>query len=246
MSANTFHQLWSSLGSILFAFQHRRTNTRMQLWCDRVVWKTNTSFFLLHQQKGPRSRQQRPLWPQAEPQPAQIKAPPSPVPCVCFSSSLCETVVPLEDPIITETTSTLQEWGVLWKQLYVVSSSRAMQDKQAASFVVWVCVLPPALRKVVTLRRYGPGVPGQLQNVVLTLIFSSQSLREQDGWTQEEAPTPLGFYWCSRNQHCNVPASKMLLGGGGGGGGGGCRLAGLCVGEPPAGVCRAAWLLAVT
>ncbi|XP_060738039.1 dedicator of cytokinesis protein 3-like [Tachysurus vachellii] len=31
----------------------------------------------------------------------------------------CETVVPLEDPIITECTSTLQEWGVLWKQLYV-------------------------------------------------------------------------------------------------------------------------------
>ena len=32
-------------------------------------------------------------------------------------------MVPLEDPIITETTSTLQEWGVLWKQLYVVSST---------------------------------------------------------------------------------------------------------------------------
>uniref|UniRef100_M4AMW0 Dedicator of cytokinesis 3 n=1 Tax=Xiphophorus maculatus TaxID=8083 RepID=M4AMW0_XIPMA len=32
---------------------------------------------------------------------------------------LCETVVPLEDPIITETTATLQEWGILWKQLYV-------------------------------------------------------------------------------------------------------------------------------
>ncbi|TTC88574.1 Dedicator of cytokinesis protein 3 [Bagarius yarrelli] len=31
----------------------------------------------------------------------------------------CETVVPLEDPIITECTSTLQEWGILWKQLYV-------------------------------------------------------------------------------------------------------------------------------
>uniref|UniRef100_A0AAQ4QWB1 Dedicator of cytokinesis 3 n=1 Tax=Gasterosteus aculeatus aculeatus TaxID=481459 RepID=A0AAQ4QWB1_GASAC len=38
---------------------------------------------------------------------------------VCFRCRLCETVVPLEDPIITETTSTLQEWGVLWKQLYV-------------------------------------------------------------------------------------------------------------------------------
>uniref|UniRef100_A0AAZ3QZD8 Dedicator of cytokinesis 3 n=1 Tax=Oncorhynchus tshawytscha TaxID=74940 RepID=A0AAZ3QZD8_ONCTS len=38
------------------------------------------------------------------------------------ASHLCwryRTVVPLEDPIITETTSTLQEWGVLWKQLYV-------------------------------------------------------------------------------------------------------------------------------
>ncbi|XP_061114402.1 dedicator of cytokinesis protein 3-like [Conger conger] len=30
-----------------------------------------------------------------------------------------ETAVPLEDPIITEVTSTLQEWAVLWKQLYV-------------------------------------------------------------------------------------------------------------------------------
>ncbi|KAK5873151.1 hypothetical protein PBY51_013790 [Eleginops maclovinus] len=32
-----------------------------------------------------------------------------------------ETVVPLEDPIITEVTATLQEWALLWKQLYVVS-----------------------------------------------------------------------------------------------------------------------------
>ena len=44
---------------------------------------------------------------------------------VFFSFRLCETVVPLEDPIITETTSTLQEWGVLWKQLFVVSSVTA-------------------------------------------------------------------------------------------------------------------------
>lgn len=45
---------------------------------------------------------------------------------VCFRCRLCETVVPLEDPIITETTSTLQEWGVLWKQLYVVSKRRGV------------------------------------------------------------------------------------------------------------------------
>ncbi|RVE72625.1 hypothetical protein OJAV_G00039410 [Oryzias javanicus] len=30
-----------------------------------------------------------------------------------------ETAVPLEDPIVTEVTSTLQEWALLWKQLYV-------------------------------------------------------------------------------------------------------------------------------
>uniref|UniRef100_A0A8C7FEC3 Dedicator of cytokinesis 3 n=1 Tax=Oncorhynchus kisutch TaxID=8019 RepID=A0A8C7FEC3_ONCKI len=33
-----------------------------------------------------------------------------------------ETVVPVEDPIVTEVTSTLQEWALLWKQLYVVST----------------------------------------------------------------------------------------------------------------------------
>ncbi|XP_028970144.2 dedicator of cytokinesis protein 3 isoform X12 [Esox lucius] len=30
-----------------------------------------------------------------------------------------ETVMPLEDPIVTEVTCTLQEWALLWKQLYV-------------------------------------------------------------------------------------------------------------------------------
>ncbi|XP_064422203.1 dedicator of cytokinesis protein 3 isoform X2 [Latimeria chalumnae] len=30
-----------------------------------------------------------------------------------------ETVVPLEDSIVTEVTTTLQEWSILWKQLYV-------------------------------------------------------------------------------------------------------------------------------
>uniref|UniRef100_A0A8C5PP34 Dedicator of cytokinesis 3 n=1 Tax=Leptobrachium leishanense TaxID=445787 RepID=A0A8C5PP34_9ANUR len=30
-----------------------------------------------------------------------------------------ETVVPVEDPVVTEVTSTLQEWATLWKQLYV-------------------------------------------------------------------------------------------------------------------------------
>ncbi|XP_063105006.1 dedicator of cytokinesis protein 3 isoform X11 [Cavia porcellus] len=35
-----------------------------------------------------------------------------------------ETVVPLEDSIVTEVTATLQEWASLWKQLYVHLSSR--------------------------------------------------------------------------------------------------------------------------
>ncbi|KAG5197704.1 hypothetical protein MJG53_016255 [Ovis ammon polii x Ovis aries] len=35
-----------------------------------------------------------------------------------------ETVVPLEDSIVTEVTATLQEWASLWKQLYVVKKLR--------------------------------------------------------------------------------------------------------------------------
>lgn len=31
-----------------------------------------------------------------------------------------EMVVPTEDSVITEMTSTLRDWGTLWKQLYVV------------------------------------------------------------------------------------------------------------------------------
>lgn len=66
--------------------------------------------------------------------------------CMFSSFRLCETVVPLEDPIITETTSTLQEWGILWKQLYVVSSSSTkgvgtVQEQQTASCFVFICVL---------------------------------------------------------------------------------------------------------
>lgn len=37
-----------------------------------------------------------------------------------------ETVVPLEDSVITEVTATLQEWAVLWKQLYVVGTLEAI------------------------------------------------------------------------------------------------------------------------
>ncbi|KAF0034723.1 hypothetical protein F2P81_012481 [Scophthalmus maximus] len=40
-------------------------------------------------------------------------------PISCFILRPHETVVPLEDPIATEVTSTLQEWALLWKQLYV-------------------------------------------------------------------------------------------------------------------------------
>lgn len=42
--------------------------------------------------------------------------------CCVSGSRQYETVVPLEDSIVTEVTATLQEWASLWKQLYVVSS----------------------------------------------------------------------------------------------------------------------------
>lgn len=38
---------------------------------------------------------------------------------VCFCRQF-ETVIPVEDSVITEMTSTLRDWGAMWKQLYVV------------------------------------------------------------------------------------------------------------------------------
>lgn len=92
-----------------------------------------------------------------------------------FSSfRLCETVVPLEDPIITETTSTLQEWGILWKQLYVVSSSSTRGENNLCPVLFLFAsssgrglggglFLLPALRaRVVNIWRYSPNIPRQL------------------------------------------------------------------------------------
>lgn len=41
--------------------------------------------------------------------------------CVCVCRQF-ETVIPVEDSVITEMTSTLRDWGAMWKQLYVVRS----------------------------------------------------------------------------------------------------------------------------
>lgn len=34
-----------------------------------------------------------------------------------------EIIIPAEDSVITEMTSTLRDWGTMWKQLYVVNKS---------------------------------------------------------------------------------------------------------------------------
>lgn len=39
-----------------------------------------------------------------------------------------ETVIPVEDSVITEMTSTLRDWGAMWKQLYVVSRRPKFQE----------------------------------------------------------------------------------------------------------------------
>lgn len=94
--------------------------------------------------------------------------------CVFSSFRLCETVVPLEDPIITETTSTLQEWGILWKQLYVVSSSSTRGENNlrpilflsaSSSGVDWGgggFLLPALQARVANIWRYSPNIPRQL------------------------------------------------------------------------------------
>ena len=52
-----------------------------------------------------------------------------------------ETVAPLEDPTVTEVTSTLQEWALLWKQLYVVRSNLSMTSDPSARTKQTACVV---------------------------------------------------------------------------------------------------------
>ncbi|XP_016122250.1 dedicator of cytokinesis protein 4-like [Sinocyclocheilus grahami] len=49
-----------------------------------------------------------------------------------------ETVVPTEDSVITEMTSTLRDWGAMWKQLFVVNTvytNTAVRPQPDADFV---------------------------------------------------------------------------------------------------------------
>ncbi|KAK2534276.1 hypothetical protein Q9233_004120 [Columba guinea] len=43
-----------------------------------------------------------------------------------------ETIVPLEDSVVTEVTATLQEWAVLWKQLYVTVNLKPEEVNRGA------------------------------------------------------------------------------------------------------------------
>ncbi|XP_058855498.1 dedicator of cytokinesis protein 3-like isoform X10 [Acipenser ruthenus] len=49
---------------------------------------------------------------------------------IVSNSGQYETVVLLEDSIVTEVTSTLQEWAFLWKQLYVIAPERVAAIKK--------------------------------------------------------------------------------------------------------------------
>lgn len=55
---------------------------------------------------------------------------------VGFCNVLChrqfETVIPTEDSVITEMTLSLRDWGVMWKQLYVVSLSAGLSVRLRA------------------------------------------------------------------------------------------------------------------
>lgn len=55
-----------------------------------------------------------------------------------------ETVIPMEDSVVTEMTVTLRDWGVMWKQLYVVSGA----ELQAAELRRLRQRSPPRPRKL--------------------------------------------------------------------------------------------------
>lgn len=42
-------------------------------------------------------------------------------PCRIENEGLFESVIPIEDPVLREVTQVLREWGLILKQLYVVS-----------------------------------------------------------------------------------------------------------------------------
>lgn len=134
--------------------------------------------------------------------------------CVFSSFSLCETVVPLEDPIITETTSTLQEWGILWKQLYVVSRSSipavGTNARNTTCNLCGFCLHPTrggGNKKSLSSSCCKSGEYLEIQpkctrtapfdvspqHVVLTVIQNSHiaSLYEQRWWTHSKACTVL-------------------------------------------------------
>ncbi|XP_010894805.2 dedicator of cytokinesis protein 4b isoform X3 [Esox lucius] len=45
-----------------------------------------------------------------------------------------ETVIPMEDSVITEMTSTLRDWGAMWKRLYVVKSAQHTHKNEGDLF----------------------------------------------------------------------------------------------------------------
>lgn len=113
----------------------------------------------------------------------------------------CETVVPLEDPIITECTSTLQEWGVLWKQLYVVQSS--MTPLMAANCVLHpTCVYLFVRACVGGLGLEKPGCPGNNESCNLWLPGLSRK------WALGNAAVKQLLF---KHTQCTVPLSFSLL-----------------------------------
>lgn len=65
----------------------------------------------------------------------------------CCCSRPQETVVPLEDPVVTEVTATLQDWALLWKQLYVVRARGCVRActcahtyKQINPIYIYICL----------------------------------------------------------------------------------------------------------
>lgn len=57
-----------------------------------------------------------------------------------FSSALnrnIENIIPAEIPLAQEVTTTLWEWGSIWKQLYVVRLKTQLPGREASGVLVW-------------------------------------------------------------------------------------------------------------
>ncbi|XP_048462200.1 dedicator of cytokinesis protein 3 [Rhincodon typus] len=99
-----------------------------------------------------------------------------------------ETVVPVEDPIVTEVTATLQEWIMLWKQLYVHLSSRhSIQQSTTQTDTMRhrhgdTCRIPIPHHLLLSMKSFTYHTVGEDTDIFFSLYDMREGKQIRTGW----------------------------------------------------------------